>query len=210
MKNPNSENEIPLNLEAEEAILGGILLDPAAFDRVKLNLSATMFSFRPHQLIYKAFIELDQANEKTDLMNVSNFLSNRKILDTVGGMAKLSQLLNRTVSAANIDRYAQLVIDKWKRRELIELGQKITELGYRTEFELPELNKIVDKMTKDWLNEELTDQTKIGKITYTAIAKQEKEHYEETIKLEAEIDLNSNTNAQIKKLQERAQELLNR
>ena len=210
MKNPNSENEIPLNIEAEEAILGCILLDPNAFDRVKSNLSATMFTLRSHQLIYKAFVELDQANEKTDLIAVKNFLSNRKILDTVGGMAKLSQLLNRTISATNIDRYAQLVIDKWKRRELIELGQKLTELGYRTELELPELNKIVDKMTKDWLNEELTDQTKIGKITYTAIAKQEKEHYEETIKLEAEIDLNSNPNAQIKKLQEQAQELLNR
>ncbi len=209
MKNTNSEALI--NIEAEEAILGGILLDPNAFNRVKNQLTPAMFTQRSHQLIYKSFVELDQANQKTDLIAVQNFLSNRNILDTVGGMAKLSQLLNRTVSAVNIDRYAQLVIDKWKRRELIELGHKIADLGYQTELELSELNKIVDKITQDWLSEELIDQTgEIGKITYTAVAKQENQHYEETIKLEAEINLKSDPQAQIKKLQEQAAELLNR
>ena len=146
MKNPNSENKIPpTNIEAEEAILGGILLDPDAFNRVKSDLTPAMFSFRPHQLIYKSFVALDQANKTTDLINVSEFLSSRNILDTVGGMAKLSQLLNRTVSAANIDRYALLVIDKWKRRELITLGQKLLDLGYRTELESPELNQLVNQ-----------------------------------------------------------------
>ena len=207
MKDPNSENKIaPTNIEAEEAILGGILLDPDAFNRVKSDLTPAMFSLRSHQLIYRAFIELDNAQKVTDLMNVSEFLSSRNILDTVGGMAKLSQLLNRTVSAVNIDRYAQLVIDKWKRRELITLGQKLLDLGYRTELELPELIKSVDQMVTAWLGS--TERTNlIGKMSYTAVAKQENKHYEETIKLEAEIDLNSDPNIQIKKLQAQADQL---
>ena len=209
MKNTNSE--ALLNIEAEEAILGGILLDPDAFNRVKNQLTPAMFTQRSHQLIYKSFVELDQANQKTDLVALQNFLINRNILDTVGGMAKLSQLLNRTISATNIDRYAQLVIDKWERRELIELGQKFLDLGYRTELELPELKKMVAEMTKDWLTEGFIDPVgKIGKITYTAIAKQENQHYEETIKLEAEINLNSDPQVQIKKLQEQAAELLDK
>ncbi|MGK7894799.1 MAG: DnaB-like helicase N-terminal domain-containing protein [Xenococcus sp. (in: cyanobacteria)] len=210
MKNTYLENEMPLNIEAEEAILGGILLDPNAFDRVESDLSSSMFTLRSHQLIYKSFVELKKKGRPTDLLAVTNFLSDRKILDAVGGVAKLSQLLNRTVSAANIDRYAQLVIDKWKRRELINLGHKLIDLGYRTELGLEELKKSINHLVVDWLNEELADQTKIGKITYTAIAKQENENYEEIIKLESEINLNSDPNAQIKKLQEQAQELFNK
>ena len=202
----DTTDKIPTNIEAEEAILGCILLEPKSLNQVKSNLTAAMFSLRSHQLIYRAFIELDNAQKVTDLMNVSEFLSSRNILDTVGGMAKLSQLLNRTVSAINIDRYAKLVIDKWKRRELITLGQKLLDLGYQTEIELPELNQLVDQMVTAWLGS--SERTNlIGKMTYTAIAKQENKHYEETIKLEAEIDFNLEPNAQIKKLQAQADQL---
>ena len=209
MKDPNSENKIaPINIEAEEAILGCILFDPNAFKQVESKLTATMFSLRSHQLLYRAFIELDNSQKVTDLMNVREFLASRNILDTVGGMAKLAQLLNRTVSAENIDRYAQLVIDKWKRRELITLGQKLLDLGYRTELELSELNQLVNQSVNDWLDKKLAGPSReIGKMSYTAVAKQQNEHYEETIKLEASIDLNSDPNAQIKKLQEQAASL---
>ena len=202
------ENKIaPINIEAEEAILGCILLEPKSLNQVKSNLTAAMFSLRSHQLIYRAFIELDNAQKATDLMNISEFLSSRNILDTVGGLAKLSQLLNRTVSAENIDRYAQLVIDKWKRRELIILGQEILDLGYRTELELPKLNELVNQLVTAWLSSTENNHL-IGKMSYTATAHQSNQHYEETIKLEASIDLNSNPTAQIKKLQEQAHRLL--
>ena len=113
MINQELENiEFLSSVEAEEAILGGIILDPTAFNRVKSELKAAIFSLRQHQIIYKAVVELDKAGKKIDLMSVSNFLVQKNLLDTVGGMTKLSQLMNRTVSAVNIDRYAKLVIGK--------------------------------------------------------------------------------------------------
>ena len=213
MKKPDLTDSVPpVNIDAEEAILGGILLDPNALNRVRSQLMVNMFSLRTHRVIYKAILELDNAEKITDLMNVSEFLANRQLLDTVGGTTKLGQLLNRTVSATNIDRYVLIVIDKWKRRELITLGHQLVDLGYQTELELFELTQTVTELVASWTNsDELTDRPgQIGKMSYTAIAKQDNEHYEETIKLEAEINLDQDPRAQIKKLQEQAQNLLPR
>ena len=200
----------PANIEAEESILGGILLEPNALHQIKSNLTPAMFFLRSHQMIYKAIIELDKSGKVTDLINLSEFLASRDLLDTVGGTAKLGQLLNRTVSATNIDRYAQLVIDKWKRRELIKLSHELLTLGYKTEIELSKLTQLVDELVLGWLTPHNSNQSNnlIGKIVYCATAKQNHKSYEETIKLEAEIDFNLDPKEQIKKLQTQAQQLL--
>jgi replicative DNA helicase len=124
------------NIEAEEAILGGILLDPKAISIVVDILTAEAFCIQAHQQIYQAALELYQKDKQTDLMTISTWLADHKLLDKVGGTAKLSQLLNRTVSAANIDRYAALVLDKYQRRQLVRVGHEITELGYDTTTEI--------------------------------------------------------------------------
>ena len=66
-------------------------------------------------------------------------LADRDKLDKVGGTAKLAQLLNRTVSAVNIDRYVDLVMDKFHRRRVIEVGHKIVDFGYDSTLELEKL-----------------------------------------------------------------------
>ncbi len=197
------------SVEAEEAILGGILLDPTAFNRVKSELKAAMFSLRKHQIIYKAAVDLDKAGQKIDLMSISDFLVQKNLLDTVGGMTKLSQLVNRTVSAINIDRYTKLVIGKWKRRELISLAHNLIDLAQDRQVELSELTESFRVLTESWLEENglSEDSNLAGKIAYTATARQSKEHFEEVISLEAEIDLSADPKAQIKKLQAQAQRL---
>ena len=72
-------------------------------------------------------------------MAISTYLADRNRLDEVGGTAKLAQLLNRTISAANIDRYVDLVMDKFHRRRVIEVGHKIVDLGYDSTVELEKL-----------------------------------------------------------------------
>ena len=210
MTNQELENiEFLHSVEAEEAILGGIILDPTAFNRVKSELKPAMFSLRQHQIIYKSVVELDKAEKKIDLMSVSDFLVQKNLLDTVGGMTKLSQLMNRTVSAINIDRYAKLVIGKWKRRELISLAHNLINLAQDRQVELTELTESFRELTASWLEENcLSQENKLdGKIAYTATARQSKEHYEEVISLEAEIDLTADPKAEIKKLQAQAQRL---
>ena len=91
----------PQNLEAEEAILGGILLEPLAIGRVASILTPEAFYVPAHQHIYKAALELYSQEKPTDLMTVTTWLSDHKLLRKVGGKNKLAQLANTNVSAYN-------------------------------------------------------------------------------------------------------------
>ncbi|MDJ0575367.1 MAG: replicative DNA helicase [Xenococcaceae cyanobacterium MO_234.B1] len=124
------------NIEAEEAILGGILLDPQAISIVADMLPVEAFCLQTHQRIYQTALELYQKDKPTDLMAVSTWLADHKLLEKVGGTAKLASLVNRTVSAVNIDRYALILLHKYQRRQLVQVGHEIVELGYDTATEL--------------------------------------------------------------------------
>jgi replicative DNA helicase len=126
----------PQNVEAEEAILGGIILDPEAIVRVADILTKDAFYVQSHQEIYHCALILHSQGKPTDFMSVSTWLADHNLLEKIGGTTKLAQLLNRTVSAVNIDRYATLVVDKYLRRQLIAAGHEIVDLGYDTANEL--------------------------------------------------------------------------
>ncbi|MEQ8383338.1 MAG: DnaB-like helicase N-terminal domain-containing protein [Coleofasciculus sp. A1-SPW-01] len=119
----------PHNLDAEEAILGGIMLDPGAMDRVADLLSPEAFYVGAHQEIYRAANKLYQEGQTTDFMAVTSWLHDHKRLDKVGGQSKIAQLIERTVSAVNIDRYAELVVDCYQRRLLMSDGWELAQLA---------------------------------------------------------------------------------
>ncbi|MFB8792780.1 MAG: replicative DNA helicase [Microcoleus sp.] len=123
---------MPTNVEAEEAILGGILIDPEAISRIAELLRPDFFAITAHQVIYRSALDLFFQGQPTDLMTVTTRLADRNQLEQVGGQTKLAQLVDRTVSAVNIDQYAVLVEDKYQRRKLIEAGNNIVQLGYET------------------------------------------------------------------------------
>src|SRR4028118_2403942 len=126
----------PQNVDAEESILGGIWLDPEASGRVVDLLKPEAFYISTHKEIYKAALALHHQGKPTDLMSVTTWLYDRELLEKVGGQSKLAELVDRTVSAVNIDRYALLVTDKYLRRQLIQVGNEIVQLGYETSTEL--------------------------------------------------------------------------
>jgi replicative DNA helicase len=126
----------PQNVEAEESILGGILLDPEAIGRVTDILKPEAFYINAHRDIYKAALALNSQGLPTDLMSIYSWLLDHELLEKIGGQGKLAQLVERTVSAVNIDRYAALVMDKYQRRQLIQAGNEIVKLGYETSLEL--------------------------------------------------------------------------
>lgn len=129
---------MPTNVEAEEAILGGILIDPTAISRVAEIMQPEFFAISAHQVIYRSALTLFSQGQPTDLMTVCSWLIDHNYLDRVGGQLKLSQLADRTVSAVNIDQYALLVQEKYKRRQLIETGNNIAQLGYELALPLDE------------------------------------------------------------------------
>ena len=147
----------PNNIEAEESILGGILLDPSAMSRVVDLLTPESFFIEAHCTIYKAAFELYQADKPIDLTSMNSYLTDRKLIKQVGGKNKLTQLFERTVSATNIDHLASLVVDKYKRRQLIAVGQNLIKLGHDTTTELESIfgqseqqlfNLTVDRQSK--------------------------------------------------------------
>jgi replicative DNA helicase len=137
----------PQSVEAEEAILGGILLDPEALTRVLDILRPDAFYIKAHREIYRASLALHHQGRPTDLMSVTAWLRDHDLLEHVGGQGQLSNLVDRTVSAVNIDQYAQLVVNKYIRRKLIETGHQIAELGYENTERLEEvLDKAEQKL----------------------------------------------------------------
>lgn len=127
----------PQNIEAEEAILGGIMLDPEAVTRVSDHLVPEAFYITAHKDIYQAALRLHRLGKPTDLLSVINWLIDHDLLARIGGRNKLVSLVDRTVSAVNIDALAALVMEKYLRRQLIKAGNEIVHLGYETETELP-------------------------------------------------------------------------
>lgn len=127
----------PQNIEAEEAILGGIMLDPEAISRICEILIPEAFYISAHKDIYQATLRLFSQSKPTDLLTVTNWLADHDLLARIGGRNKLATLVDRTVSAVNIDALAGLVMEKYLRRQLIKAGNEIVHLGYETEKELP-------------------------------------------------------------------------
>lgn len=175
----------PANIEAEEAILGGILLDPVAMSRIETQLHPQAFFLLAHQEIYQAALKLHHQGKPTDLMAISNYLADRGRLESIGGMTKLSQLLNRTVSAVNIDRYVDLVMDKYLRRKTIEAGHNIVNLGYDTTLELDRLLDCSEKEIFPISQQKIRSDTERNSEIAAAVFNQLEEHtpiYPTTIK----------------------------
>ena len=126
----------PQCVEAEEAILGGILLDPGAIVRVRDLLEPKHFYVGAHSSIYQAMLKLNERSEPTDLIAIASWLETKEMLTKVGGRNKLGSLVNCCVSAVNIDALAALVIGKWKRRELGRLGNLAAELQHKSDDEV--------------------------------------------------------------------------
>lgn len=120
----------PQNIEAEEAILGGILLDPDAIARVSDRLIPEAFYINAHAAIYRAALSLHAVNKPTDLLSMATYLTDHNLLDKVGGKPALAQLVDPTVSAINIDSLAELVMDKYTRRCLLSAASKIEKLAH--------------------------------------------------------------------------------
>lgn len=125
----------PQNMEAEQSVLGGLMLDSAALDHVEDVIDSDDFYKPSHQRIYSVIKELNHRNEKADLLTVSNLLESRQELEGVGGPAYLATLLEKTISAANIQSYAKIIKEKSILRRIIETSTNIIDRAFTGEYE---------------------------------------------------------------------------
>ena len=123
----NLERVPPQNVEAERSVLGGVLLDPEAATKAIEILRPEDFYRPAHGKIFDAMITLFKKREPIDVMTVGEALTKSGDLDGVGGLAALTDLVDRTPSAANIEYYARIVLDKNILRQLIRASTDIAE-----------------------------------------------------------------------------------
>ncbi len=120
----------PQNLEAEQSVLGGILLDNPALNTVLEALTPADFYSDAHRKIFKAIIDLSERSEPCDLITLSNILKDQKRIDQVGGTAYLASLVDNVASAANISYYVKIIKEKSVLRRLIGSATEILNKSY--------------------------------------------------------------------------------
>ena len=121
----------PHSNQAEQAVLGGLMLDNSAWDRVADRLTEQDFYRREHQLIFSAISRLGEDDRPFDVVTLAEELEGLESIDEVGGLAYLGMLANETPSAANIQAYAAIVREQSVVRQLIRVGNQIAEAGFR-------------------------------------------------------------------------------
>ena len=121
----------PHSLEAEQAVLGGLMLDEQAWDRVSDRVTEADFYRRDHRLIFQAIALLAAEGSPRDALTVSETLTRLGELDTAGGMAYLAELVRNTASAANIAAYADIIRERSVLRQLIRISNEVSDTAFQ-------------------------------------------------------------------------------
>jgi replicative DNA helicase len=129
----------PQNLEAEESVLGAMMISPGAIAAVSEVLDAGDFYRESHAKIYRAALQLFNKSEPVDAITLTNELEQRGELDTIGGRVRLHELARLVPATANARHYAEIVRENATLRGLIRAGGEIAQLGWEREGEPDEL-----------------------------------------------------------------------
>jgi replicative DNA helicase len=120
----------PHSLEAEQAVLGGLLLENGAWDRIADQVSESDFYRQDHRQLLKAITRLISEGKPADVVTVAELLQSLGVLENVGGLPYLVSLTSNTPSAANIRRYAEIVRERAVLRNLVETATNIADSAY--------------------------------------------------------------------------------
>jgi replicative DNA helicase len=123
----------PHSIEAEQAVLGGLLLSPRAFDQVADVVTETDFYREDHRLIYRAICELSDRGRPCDAVTATEWFESHGMVDQIDGGAYISQLVGSTPSAANVRAYAEIVRERSVLRQLIDVGSEITSGAFSSD-----------------------------------------------------------------------------
>ena len=156
----------PHSVEAEQAVLGGLMLDNRTWDAIADRLLADDFYRRDHQLIFEAIAELAARSEPFDAVTLSEWLERNGLAEQTGGLIYLAGLVRDTPSAANIRAYADIVRERSTLRQLISVGGEIAASAYDPEGR--EASEIVDEAERRVF--EIAESGKQGGLGFRAAA----------------------------------------
>ena len=166
----------PNNLEAEQAVLGSILLDNEAVYRIMEIVRIEDFYRPSHRIIYAAVLELLEKSEPVDLVTLTNHLETRGDLETVGGRTALTSLVDGVPTAASVGPYATIVREKSVLRKLIQVATEIVSQGYGDAGEVDhfvdQAEKMIFDIAQNKISQSLYKVADIVRDTYAAIEEQ--------------------------------------
>jgi len=139
----------PQNLEAEASVLGGILLENEAINRVLEIIAPVDFYRESHRKIFRAMMELTDRSEPADLITLSEQLKGKGDLEAVGGSAYLASLADQVPTAANIAHYARIIREKAILRQLITSATEIATRGFEEQGNVDEFLDAAEKVIFD-------------------------------------------------------------
>lgn len=137
-----SEKLPPQNIEAEESVLGALIIDNEAIIKIADLISPQDFYNPLNGHIFQAILDLYKKNTPVDIVSLSNRLRELNLLDEIGGVSYLTNLVNKTPSSAHVIHYAKIVHQKKVLRDLINASYKIAELGWE---ESEDINNVLDQ-----------------------------------------------------------------
>ena len=160
----------PQNLEAEQSVLGSLMVDEAAWDEVADIIVESDFYKPSHRIIFAAIRELHKKSQPTDVIVLSNFLLTNNKLESIGGPAYLAELVEQTSTSANIKTHARIIKDKATLRRVISTGQEYVEKAYSQDFQdvetfLNEFEASTFKIADTSSNQDLTDASNLVKAS---------------------------------------------
>ncbi len=120
----------PQNIEAEQAVLGAMLIDKEAIAKVTEILTSDDFYREAHRVIFNAMMELYNKNEAVDMVTITEILKRDNKLEDVGGIAYITSLANVVLTAANVKYHADIVAEKSVLRQLVRVSTEIAAMGY--------------------------------------------------------------------------------
>ncbi|RDE70948.1 replicative DNA helicase [Haemophilus sputorum] len=166
-------NDVIASVEAEGAIIGGLLLDNAMFDEIATIVTADDFYLMQHKAFFEAVSHLLQMNVPVDILTLEQYLKDKKLMQELGGFAYLGQIVKNTPSAANIVAYAEIVARYSKQRKFLKLGQFIVgEMqSSKDQQQLEAFEENMDKQYTAITVEQLTDGVADLSDTFEAILK---------------------------------------
>ncbi len=121
-------SHVPHSAEAEQSVIGSMLIDPACVADVLPVLRADDFYFTPNRTLYEAFVSMFTAGQTIDAVTLQEYLESRAQLEEVGGTAYLAQLVEITPTSAHVLEYARIVSERALMRSLAGVGTKITDM----------------------------------------------------------------------------------
>jgi replicative DNA helicase len=163
----------PQNNEAEQSVIGAVLIENEALLKSIEIIRPEDFYRESHRLIFQSMIELFEKNEPTDLITLTEHLRNKNKLEEVGGASYLTTLCDQIPTAANIEYYAKIVKEKAVLRRLIYCATEIASRGYSNQDEVGELLDFAEKsifdITEDQVKASVFPLKEILKTSFKAI-----------------------------------------